>query len=114
MHELSIALSLIELANEESARLGGRVTALHLKLGAMCGVVPEALRSSFGLATEDTPLAGSALVIEELPVIVFCPQCETQRPLNTTQWFVCAECGTPTPDIRQGKEMELVALEIES
>ena len=113
MHELSIALSLIDLATEESERLHGRVTALHLKVGAMSGVVPEALESSYGLATENTPLAGSRLVFEAVPVIAFCARCDAERPLNTEQWFVCGECGSPTPDIRQGREMELVALEIE-
>jgi Zn finger protein HypA/HybF involved in hydrogenase expression len=30
------------------------------------------------------------------------------------QEILCPLCGTPTPDIRQGREMEIVALEIES
>jgi hydrogenase nickel incorporation protein HypA/HybF len=114
MHELSIALSLIDLAQEEAERHGGRVCALHLRLGEMAGVVKEALLSSYEMASADTPLAGSRLVIEEVPVIVFCPQCEALRPLHSVQLFSCSECGTLTPDIRQGKELELVAMEIES
>jgi hydrogenase nickel incorporation protein HypA/HybF len=49
-----------------------------------------------------------------VPVVVFCPECQALRPLSSLQDFTCAECGTPTPDIRQGKELELVALEVES
>ena len=114
MHELTIALSLYEIAQEEAERQGGRVHALHVKVGALSGVVSQALMSSFDLAAADTPLEGSRLVIEEVPVMVYCPTCQAQRPLHSVQAFACSECGTPTGDIRQGKELELVAMEIES
>jgi hydrogenase nickel incorporation protein HypA/HybF len=48
-----------------------------------------------------------------VPVIVFCDRCNAARTLRSVQLFCCSECGIPTPDIRQGKELELVALEIE-
>ena len=44
MHELSIAVSMVEMASEEALRLGAvRVNALHLKLGPLSGVVKDAL-----------------------------------------------------------------------
>ena len=113
MHELSIAVSLVEIAEEEAERLGARVCAVHFRLGALSGVVKEALLSSYEMACADTPLQGSRLVIEEVPVVVYCPRCDAQRPLHSVQLFCCSECGTPTPDVRQGKEMELIALEVE-
>jgi hydrogenase nickel incorporation protein HypA/HybF len=114
MHELSIAMSIVEMAQEEAERRGGvQVTAVHLKLGALSGVVKEALLSSYEMACDDTPLKGSHLVVEEVPVVVFCPSCRLQRPLSSVQLFCCAECGTPTSEIVQGKEIEVVALEIE-
>jgi hydrogenase nickel incorporation protein HypA/HybF len=113
MHELSIAMSIIELAQEESERRGVQVSAVHLKLGALSGVVKEALLGSFEMACEDTPLNGAKLVIEELPVLIFCSKCEAQRPISSVQLFRCAECGTPSAEVVQGKELEVVALEIE-
>lgn len=114
MHELSIAMSIVELAQEESERRGGaQITAVHLKLGALSGVVKEALLSSYEMACEHTPLKGSQLIVEEVPVIVFCPTCQAQRALHSIQLFCCAECGTPTSEVVQGKELEVVALEIE-
>ncbi len=66
MHELSIALSMIEMAEEEVVRLGGgRITALRLKLGQLSGVVKEALNFSWEIACQGTLLEGSQLVIEE-------------------------------------------------
>jgi hydrogenase nickel incorporation protein HypA/HybF len=79
MHELSIAMSIVEMAEEEAQRHGSRVSAVHLKLGALSGVVKEALLSSFEMACFDTPLAGSCLVIEEVPIVVFV---EAVRPVE--------------------------------
>ena len=112
MHELSIAMSIVELAQEEAERRGARIDAVHLKLGALSGVVKEALLSSYEMACEDTPLQGSRLVFEEVPVVVFCPNCQQQRTLSSVQWFCCSECGTPVSEIVQGKELEVTALEI--
>ena len=113
MHELSIAMSIVEMAEEEAMRHGGQVSAVHLKLGALSGVVKEALLSSYEMACADTPLAGSRLIVEEIPIVVFCAQCQAQRGLTSTQWFCCPDCGTPSSDIVQGKELEVVALEIQ-
>lgn len=113
MHELSIAMSIVEMAGEEAERQGCHVSAVHLKLGALSGVVKEALLSSYEMACEDTPLAGSRLIVEEIPIVVFCAQCKAQRPISSAQWFCCPECGTPSSDIVQGKELEVVALEIQ-
>ncbi|MEP6636517.1 MAG: hydrogenase maturation nickel metallochaperone HypA [Acidobacteriota bacterium] len=114
MHELSIALSMIEMATEESGRRGGaRVTALHLKLGPLSGVVKEALLFSYEVACLGTALEGSQLVIEDVPVVIYCPRCEAERTMESIQRFSCPACGTLTSEVRSGKELEVVALEIE-
>jgi hydrogenase nickel incorporation protein HypA/HybF len=113
MHELSIAMSIVELAEEEVERLGVHVNAVHWKLGALSGVVKEALLSCYEMACENTPLQGSRLLVEDVPVAIFCPRCQAQRPLSSMQMFCCQECGTPCSEIVQGKELEVVALEIQ-
>jgi hydrogenase nickel incorporation protein HypA/HybF len=115
MHELSIAMSMVEMASEEAARRGGvRINAIHLKLGPLSGVVKDALLFSYDVACEGTPLAGSRLVIEEAEVVVYCQACRTERRLASIQKFFCPICSAPTPQVMQGKELEVVALEIES
>jgi len=113
MHELSIAMSIVEMAEEESLRLGGgRIAAVHLKVGALSGVVTAALLSSYDLACENTVLAGSALVIEEVPIVVHCPRCDARRAVQSIQCFCCAECGAAAADVLQGRELLVTALEI--
>ena len=114
MHELSIAMSIVEMAEEESDRHGGaRVSAVHLKLGALSGVVKDALLSSYEMACEGTALEGSVLRIKEVPIIAHCAACNEPRAVDSLQWFVCPVCASPVSKVLQGREMEVVALEIE-
>ena len=114
MHELSIAMSILDAASEEAERRGGvGVMAVHLKLGPLSGVIVEAMRSAWELAREGTPLHESRLVIEEVPIIAHCPECRADRPVRSIQQMCCAECETPTPEIVGGRELEITALEID-
>jgi len=114
MHELSIALSILDLAAEEGERHGGRVAAVHLKLGPLSGVVKAALLSAYDLAREGSPLAQAELVIAETPLTAYCPACAAERTLASPQELCCPACGAPTPDVVSGRELEVVALEIET
>jgi hydrogenase nickel incorporation protein HypA/HybF len=114
MHELSIAMSIVEMAEEESEQRGGaRVNAVYLKLGALAGVVKAALLSSYEIACEGTGLQGSRLLIEEIPIVVHCPQCLAPRTLDSPQWFVCPECKGPVSEVIQGRELQVYALELQ-
>jgi hydrogenase nickel incorporation protein HypA/HybF len=113
MHELSIAISIVELAEEEAERRGVQVSAVHLKLGALSGVVKEALLSCYEMACENTPLRGSHLIVEDVPVLIFCPKCRARRPVSSAQLFCCSACSTPASEVVQGKELEVFALEIQ-
>jgi hydrogenase nickel incorporation protein HypA/HybF len=113
MHELSIAMSIVEMAEEEALLRNVRVSVVHLKLGMLSGVVKDALLSSYEMACDGTPLEGSSLVIEEVPVEVFCEACNANRKLASMQWFICPECGATTPALVHGKELEVTALEIQ-
>lgn len=113
MHELSIALNLIELAEEESRRQGNAtITKLYVRLGPLSGVVKESLQSAFQLAREYSPVENAELIIEDVPLVVYCPVCEADRPLPSIQPLRCPQCGTPTGQIVGGRELELVALEM--
>jgi hydrogenase nickel incorporation protein HypA/HybF len=65
MHELSIAMSILDSLEEETNQRGyDRVEAVHVRIGELSGVVPEALQSAYEMAAEQTPFAQSRLVIE--------------------------------------------------
>lgn len=114
MHELSIALSILELAEEESARLGGHVAAVHVRVGRLSGIVTHALMASYEMACEDTVLAGSRLVIEDVPVVAHCAVCDTRVAVRSIQDMCCERCGTPASDIVEGRELLVTGLEMDA
>ena len=113
MHELSIALSILEGVEEEVAQRGyGQVRSIHVRIGALSGVVPEALRSSFELAREGTAFSESRLTIERAPAVVRCA-CGAEGPVESIHMMVCPACEQPVSAVVAGRELEVVALELE-
>ncbi len=107
-------MSLVDTACEEAESLeGGRVVALHLRLGALAGVVKEALLFSFDVVAADTVIAGARLLIEDIPVVVMCSSCNQEREIESVQRFRCPACGAPAPNVIQGRELQLFAMEID-
>ena len=114
MHELSIAMSVIDMAAEEAQRRRSRVLAVHLRLGPLSGVVPQALASAFELAREGTELEDCRLVVEDVPITIYCPMCAAEKPAESIQSLRCRDCGTPAERVIGGQELELTALELEA
>ena len=113
MHELSIALSILELAEEESQRRGAvEVTAIHVRVGPLSGVVASALQGAYELAREGSLLSRARLVIEETPLVIYCSSCAADGPAVSPQRLCCLRCGALAPQVVSGSELEMAALEI--
>jgi hydrogenase nickel incorporation protein HypA/HybF len=113
MHELSIALSIVDGVLEELERYeDAQVEAVHLRLGRLSGVDKTALEFSYGIACEGTPLAASRLMVEDVDVTIFCGACGVERPTRSFPVLMCAECGAPGERIVRGQELEITAMEM--
>jgi hydrogenase nickel incorporation protein HypA/HybF len=118
MHELSIVTSIVEtvtetLAAQPDSSRGSRVLEVRLRVGALASVIPESLEFCWGIVSEGTPLEGSRLVVNMLPVVVHCASCGQDATLEGVQSFRCPRCGEPCSDMRQGRELEIDSIEIE-
>lgn len=114
MHELSIISSVVDTVIESMAVYpGARVIEVRLRVGALSSVVEDSLQFCYEIATRETPLAGSRLVVKTVPVTVHCAACGKDGALENLQSFRCPHCGELTGDVRGGREMEIEALEIE-
>lgn len=112
MHELSIAQAIVEAALQE-LEPEQRVLMLRLQLGPLSGVVEEALRFCFELATQDTPLQGCRLDVETVPVTLYCAHCQTITQPPELYRLVCADCQKPSADLRSGRELLITAMEVD-
>ncbi len=86
---------------------------VRLRVGALASVVEDSLQFCYGIATEGTALEGSRLVVNVLPVVMHCVPCGADVELEGVQSFRCPKCGEPCFDLRQGRELEIEAIEID-
>jgi hydrogenase nickel incorporation protein HypA/HybF len=101
VHELAIIEAVVDQVTE---RLGDqRVSAIHLAVGKLSGVVPDALRFCFELATSDTTMDGAALTIEEPPGQGECRSCGREFPIPDA--IALCPCGSADVRIVGGAEL---------
>src|SRR5262245_53349736 len=108
MHELGIALELIDIVNERAA--GARVKRVVGEVGVLTAVLPDALDQAVGLVSEGKPLAGAALDIVAEPALGRCRSC-TLESKQTSLVARCA-CGAWDFDWLSGSELRVRELEV--
>lgn len=112
MHEVSIALAIVDEIAERLPDERDKVSAVHLRIGALTAVDTAALEFAWELATEGTPARGSQLKIERVPLAIFCSRCNARRTIEQGTLPVCPVCATPSNDIVAGRELHITALEV--
>ena len=113
MHEVSIALTIVEQIVERSqAERWEAVTAVHLRVGAMSSVVAEALQFAWPFAAEGTIADGSRLLIERVPLVVRCDRCDASGTVTGPPLPLCPHCHRPSVVILQGRELDIASVEV--
>ena len=88
MHELSIASSILELAQQHVPR-GSILRSVRVIAGPLRGIEPEALDFAWRATIAGTPADGASMQLHVPPWTLHCPRC------NTT--FTGAESFSPCP-----------------
>ncbi len=112
MHELSLAVALVEQAEAVLEREGApRALALTVRIGDWSGVDPDAFAFAFPVAAEGSRLAGARLEIEREPLRVRCRACgAVTEPPDAIP--CCAACGAADVEPQAGQAFDLRALEV--
>jgi hydrogenase nickel incorporation protein HypA/HybF len=107
MHEMGIALQIVEIATASipSDLADVRIERVNLKVGKLAAVVPESLRFCFSVASKDTALDGAELIINELPVVA-------SEWTITSPVFKCETCNSGSLEILSGRELDIESIEI--
>jgi hydrogenase nickel incorporation protein HypA/HybF len=112
MHELSVAVALVQQAEDALTPAVRRVTRVGIAVGVLSGVDPEALRMAFPAAAEGTRLAGASLAVRLIAAQTRCAACgDTTTP--DVPYFICGACGSAEITIAAGRELLLERLECE-
>jgi hydrogenase nickel incorporation protein HypA/HybF len=112
MHEVGLMQDTIDLATTAAREAGAeRIHRIRLRIGRLAGVEAEAMRFAFAAVTQGTLADGAVLDIDPVEVVCHCRACD--RPFTPTDYiFACPWCAAITSDVRQGREIELVAVEV--
>jgi hydrogenase nickel incorporation protein HypA/HybF len=115
MHEASIAQNVIDsvLRLVEEGTVKGRLARVYLKVGKLTAVVPDNLQFMFGVLSEDGPLAGVKLEIEEIPIRARCAVCEAGFEMLEEIRLVCPKCGSTDTRFETGRELLIDAVEVD-
>jgi hydrogenase nickel incorporation protein HypA/HybF len=113
VHEASIALAIVEEVCERAAYEGvDRIDTVSVRIGALAGVVPDALTFAWELATEGTAAHGARLEIIRVPLSIECSVCNERRVVDHGTMPVCPVCATPSSCIVTGRELLVSAMEV--
>ena len=113
MHELSLMESTLAIAVGEAEKQHARkITGLRMRVGEFSGVVVEALEFAFSALTPGTLAEGAVLQIDKVPLSCYCSTCRRDVALPTLA-FECPVCGGSALEIRKGRELEIVSIEVE-
>ena len=110
MHELSLCRSIYAIADR--ARSGRPVEVVHLQVGQLRQVVPATLEYCWDLVTEQTPLAGSRLGIDHVPIRLGCRDCGGETEVAERLVLTCGHCGSGAIRVQTGEEFLLTSLDL--
>jgi hydrogenase nickel incorporation protein HypA/HybF len=110
MHELSIVLGVVDIANQEFAKANAsRVESIELEIGRMAGVEPMALEFAWPEATRNTILEHAERKIDYIPGKAKCLECGTVFDVANI-YDECPACQSYFKDVFQGRELRVKAL----
>jgi hydrogenase nickel incorporation protein HypA/HybF len=113
MHEFGLAQNALAVALQEADKLGAkRVTRVSMRFGALAGVVPDAFQFSFEALAEGSAAEGCELVMETVQPLCYCPTCDLEFTAELYA-YACPRCGNAQTDLRSGRELDLVSIEVD-
>ncbi len=113
MHELSIAMSIVEICITEARNANAKkITGVEVEIGDLSGVQADALEFSWDVATKNSLLEGAPLIIQQIEAIAKCIECGNEFVMEDA-FSPCPSCGNYGNEIIKGKELKIKAITIE-
>jgi hydrogenase nickel incorporation protein HypA/HybF len=108
MHELSVTQDIVRTVVDNTD--GRTVTGVRIRIGALSGIVPEAVRFCFDLAASGTTLDGASLQIDDEPGRGRCRVCGTE--FDMPELLPRCPCGSTDAEVVAGRSLIVVSVEV--
>lgn len=112
MHELSIAQSIVELAEETAKKeKAGSIQSIEIEIGALSGVVLRALEFAMNVTIKNTMLENSKINFVIIRGVAECNNCKKEFETNKLL-ALCPNCEKANFKIIDGKQLRITSLTI--
>jgi hydrogenase nickel incorporation protein HypA/HybF len=113
MHELSIAINIVEIATEEAKKANvSSVLEIELEVGTLSGIVIYALEFAMDEAIKNSVLQNAKIKINEIRAIAKCLKCSTEFSVEN-YYTPCPKCNSFETELTNGKELKIKSLLID-
>ncbi len=113
MHEFSIAMSIIEIAETEAKKAkGSAVTELVLDVGTMSGIEFLALETAMEMAVKNTLLEKANIQINKIQARAKCSDCAHEFDIDSA-FDPCPKCNSFYHELLSGKELQVKSLVVD-
>jgi len=115
MHELSVINSIHSVALRHAAiNQVQKIMAIHLQVGALSDLEDKWMQQYFDFLSRGSIAEGARLVIERVPAVRRCEDCESLFEINTEKDMkpVCSRCGCRRFTLVSGREYFIKNLEV--
>ena len=110
MHELSIVMSIIDIAERQAIANHARVIdEIELDIGALSGIELNALEMAWNQAVKQTMLQQAVKKINHIAAKAQCLDCDAEFAIERYD-DACPVCGQHVLAIIQGKELRVKSL----
>ena len=110
MHELSIVMSIIGIAEKEAGKAGAQaIEEIELDIGTLSTVDMDAFDFAWQQGVKDTLLADTKTTINRIEGQARCMDCEIEFGVNEV-YDPCPACGGHLLEIVRGKELRVKSL----
>ncbi len=114
MHELGIAQTILKTALAELKKYpAARLQKAYVVIGRQHAILPQNMQFAYETLSQNTPAAGSELVIKIQEIAATCRGCQWQGIIQPPR-YQCAACGQGDLELNGGDELYLESLEVET
>lgn len=113
MHEFSIAMSIIEIAETEAKVVSAaHISNLDLDVGTMAGIEYYALDTALEMAVKNTMLENANIKVNKIQARARCTDCKHEFDISSVM-DNCPTCNSLFSDVISGKELKIKSIVIE-
>jgi len=113
MHELSVAMSIVDIVHEEVSKTGATsVKEIELQIGQLAGIEFQALDFAWDQAIRGTELEKATRKIDYVKGLAFCPDCGKEFEIANL-FDPCPTCNNFFYHLLRGKELKVKSIIVE-